>query len=319
MSHHTSHVQHRESSRSALLALGFAAAAVLLVSVPVAAQVPAVATKQWQPAQKGKVEGPIMMRSGDELLVRQESSNDVSSVTLNDNVQIESPSGLLNIDRKRQNVDLLKPGLFIKVRGRGGDRGNLVATRISFHKGAVKVQNSISAGEVELREREAANNARARANTDSIISATARARDSLKAFTSRIANLDAYDIKWRGSVGFATGSAVLNEESKISLDRAATQSMALTNYVIEVAGFTDDTGTPAENQRLSERRVAAVVSYLAGTHNIPLRRFVNPTGLGESRPIGNNNTKDGRAYNRRVEVRILLNRGLTETDGSGGR
>jgi OmpA-OmpF porin, OOP family len=315
MSHHTSHALHRESSRSALLALGFAAAAVLLTSVPVAAQVPAVATKQWQPGQKGKVEGPIMMRSGDELLVRQESSNDVSSVTLNDNVQIESPSGLLNIDRKRQNVDLLKPGLFIKVRGRGGDRGNLVATRISFHKGAVKVQNSISAGEVELREREAANNARARANTDSIISATGRARDSLRAFTTRMANLDSYDAKFRGSVGFATGSAVLDETAKGSLDFAARQAMGLSNYVVEIAGYTDDTGTPAE----SERRVAAVVSYLAGTHNIPLRRFVNPTGLGESRPIGDNQTTAGRAYNRRVEVRLLVNRGLAETDGSGGR
>jgi outer membrane protein OmpA-like peptidoglycan-associated protein len=319
MSHHTSHVQHRESSRSALFALGFAAAAVFLTSVPVAAQVPAVATKQWQPGQKGKVEGPIMMRSGDELLVRQESSNDVTSVTLNDNVQIESPSGLLNIDRKRQNVDLLKPGLYIKVRGRGGDRGNLVATRISFHKGAVKVQNSISAGEVELREKEAATRAEAKANTDSIINATARARDSLKAFTTRMANLDSYDAKFRGSVGFATGSAVLDEAAKGSLDFAARQAMGLTNYVVEIAGYTDDTGTPAENQRLSERRTAAVVSYLAGTHNIPLRRFVNPTGLGESRPIGDNSTAAGRSYNRRVEVRILLNRGLTETDGSGGR
>jgi len=319
MSHHTSHAQHRESSRSALLALGFAAAALLLTSVPVAAQVPAVATKQWQPGQKGKVEGTILMRSGDELLVRQESSNDVSSVTLNDATQIESPSGLLNIDRKRQDVSLLEPGLYLKVRGRGGDRGNLVATRISFHKGAVKVQNQVSAGEVELRQREAATAARSRANTDTIISAMKRARDSLAAFTNRIENLDSWDAKFRGSVGFATGSAVLDEASKQSLDRAATQAMGLSNFAVEVAGYTDDKGSAAENQRLSERRVAAVVSYLAGTHNIPLRRFVNPTGLGENRPIGDNTTKAGRAYNRRVEVRILVNRGLAETDGSGVR
>ena len=216
MTHHTPQVIRHQVSRSALVALAYAFTATVAITMPVAAQVPAQPTVRWAPEQKGKVEGPIMLREGDRMLVRQESSNDVTAVLLTDDTKIESPSGLFNIDRKRQDVSLLAPGLYLKVRGRGGPNGELIATRISFHKDAVKVQNSISAGEVELRKKGAELAAQAQANSDmtkanleAIALATARARDSMAAFTTRIANLDAYVIKFEGTVNFATGSFVL--------------------------------------------------------------------------------------------------------------
>ena len=58
------------------------------------------------------------------------------------------------------------------------------------------------------------------------------------------------------------------------------------------------------------------VAYAAERFNVPLRRFVNPTGLGETQPVGDNNTAEGRALNRRVEIRVLQNQGIAEADSS---
>ena len=315
MTHHTPQVIRHQVSRSALVALAYAFTATVAITMPVAAQVPAQPTVRWEPEQKGKVEGPIMLREGDRMLVRQESSNDVTAVLLTDDTKIESPSGLFNIDRKRQDVSLLAPGLYLKVRGRGGPNGELIATRISFHKGAVKVQNSISAGEVELRRKEALTAEATRANLEAIALATARARDSMAAFTSRIANLDSYVTKFEGTVYFASGSFALTDESKQTLDGLIKQGTGLKGFLVEVAGYTDNTGAMELNQLLSTRRTNAVVQYLA-EHNVPLRRIVNPTGLGESKPAGDNATAEGRAMNRRVDVKVLINKGIAEADSS---
>ena len=65
------------------------------------------------------------------------------------------------------------------------------------------------------------------------------------------------------------------------------------------------------NDRLSERRADAVVRYLAQQHEIPLRRIILPFGYGEAIPVADNSTREGRKQNRRVEVKILVNRGLS--------
>ena len=308
------------------MALAYAVTAVLAITTPAAAQdpatppvngpVPAQPSVRWAPGQEGKVKGAIMMRQGDEMLVRQENSSDVSAVTLTDGTKISSPSGLFNIDKKRQDVSLLAPGLFVEIHGIGGDHGNLVATRISFHKTALKVQNSISAGEVDLRQRQAETAAQAQANLQAIAAATARARDSIAAFTSRIANLDSYVVKYEGSVNFASGSFTLSDEAKQTLDNLVMQGQGLKGFLVEVAGYTDSEGSVALNQALSARRVNSVVAYIADKYNVPLRRFVNPTGLGETKPIGDNETPEGRAMNRRVEIKVLLNKGIAEADSS---
>jgi outer membrane protein OmpA-like peptidoglycan-associated protein len=260
-----------------------------------------------------------MTRQGDEMLVRQESSNDISSVSLTDGTKIQSPSGLFNIDKKRQDASLLAPGLFVEIHGVGGDHGNLVATRITFSKHAVKVQNSVAAGEVDLREKQAENAAATQRNLNMINAATRRARDSIAAFTERIANLDNYVVKMESTVYFASGSFELNDASKQVLDNLVARGQGLKGFMVEVAGYTDNVGDVALNQELSARRVNSVVAYAAEKFNIPLRRFVNPTGLGETQPVGDNNTAEGRALNRRVEIRVLLNKGIAEADSSAKR
>jgi outer membrane protein OmpA-like peptidoglycan-associated protein len=265
----------------------------------------------YTPGQYAKIEGTIVSRKGDALLVRRQNSQEMSVVTLTEQTEIESPSGIMNLERKKQDMAKLQPGLFLKVRGHGGDQKELVAERISFHKGALKVTNQISSGTVELKEEM---DSRFEATADSINAAKARGRTEFSALATRIADLDAYDTKFTGSVHFATGSDELSAAAKSTLDSLVTLGTGLNGTLVEIAGFADARGSAEANRRLSQRRVESVVAYLAGTHHVPLRRIVNPSGLGTANPVGSNNTDAGRAMNRRVEIKILVNRGMNEKD-----
>ena len=86
--------------------------------------------------------------------------------------------------------------------------------------------------------------------------------------------------------------------------------------MIEVSGYTDSTGSEAKNFQLSRERADAVVQYLAVKHKIPLRRFVTPMGYGKTESVADNTTAAGRSQNRRVEVKIIINRGLNQPASS---
>jgi OOP family OmpA-OmpF porin len=326
MRHSTDYALRHPSPSTATLACHLAVLALLTITAPVFAQDatpatsgsptaidPLVPNVTYAPGQYAKIEGTIVSRKGDALLVRRQNSTELSVVTLTERTDIESPTGVLNLERKKQDMAKLQAGLFLKVRGHGGDQKELVAERISFHKTALKTTNQIASGQVELREEM---DARLDATNDSINAAKARAQTELSALTSRIADLDAYDEKFSGNVRFATGSAVLSSEAKSTLDSLVSIGTGLNGSLVEIAGYADSRGSPDFNHRLSERRVNAVISYLAGTHSVPLRKIVNPTGLGESNPVGSNSTDEGRAMNRRVEVRILVNRGMNTLNPS---
>ncbi|MGC1330236.1 OmpA family protein, partial [Pseudomonas sp.] len=72
---------------------------------------------------------------------------------------------------------------------------------------------------------------------------------------------------------------------------------------LTVTGHTDSVGKPGYNKKLSERRAHSVVDYLISV-GIPRASFVSVSGAGESQPVADNKTADGRAQNRRVEIRI---------------
>jgi outer membrane protein OmpA-like peptidoglycan-associated protein len=92
---------------------------------------------------------------------------------------------------------------------------------------------------------------------------------------------------------------------------AATQGV--TGYMIEVAGYASSTGTKQVNQKLSEERAAAVTKYLLEQKNIPMRRILVPAGYGATHPAAENTDSQGRALNRRVDVKVLVNKGLAES------
>jgi OmpA-OmpF porin, OOP family len=80
---------------------------------------------------------------------------------------------------------------------------------------------------------------------------------------------------------------------------------------IQVSGFADSYGSAAWNQEVSDRRAQAVVNYLQQECNVNVSRVLAPAAMGVSQPAASNETAKGRQENRRVEVKLLVNRGLS--------
>lgn len=104
-------------------------------------------------------------------------------------------------------------------------------------------------------------------------------------------------------VNFEHDSAKLTASSTATLDDAITTLQRRSDINVEVAAHTDSQGTDEYNMGLSERRAASVMAYLT-SHGIDAGRLTSK-GYGESQPIADNKTKEGRAENRRVELRVM--------------
>jgi peptidoglycan-associated lipoprotein len=104
---------------------------------------------------------------------------------------------------------------------------------------------------------------------------------------------------------FAFNKALLPDEAKARLDKMVTDLKADPKAIwIEVEGHTDNRGTPEINQKVGLERAEAVKRYLYEQHQIPLFK-INVISYGEDKPISPNNTRDGRAQNRRVVIKVL--------------
>ncbi len=106
-----------------------------------------------------------------------------------------------------------------------------------------------------------------------------------------------------GNVTFATDSSDLSPAFFDVLNSVGKVMNEFESTVVEVAGHTDSTGSDAYNLQLSQRRAQSVAAYL-GSQGVNSQRLIT-LGMGESRPIANNATVDGRAANRRVEITMV--------------
>jgi peptidoglycan-associated lipoprotein len=106
-------------------------------------------------------------------------------------------------------------------------------------------------------------------------------------------------------VRFPFNKAELSDEAKAMIDEVVGPLVQANRGVwFEIDGYTDSTGDEAYNQKLGEERAMAVRNYLAMQHHIALNRL-NVMSYGESDPVADNNTREGRAQNRRVVIKIL--------------
>ena len=104
---------------------------------------------------------------------------------------------------------------------------------------------------------------------------------------------------------FKFGGTDLPDTAKARLDEIVTSAKADPKGIyIEIEGHTDNVGNPAFNEKLGMERAEVVKRYLYEQHQVPLHK-INVISYGESKPVAPNNTRDGRAQNRRVVVRIL--------------
>jgi outer membrane protein OmpA-like peptidoglycan-associated protein len=234
------------------------------------------------------------------------------------------------------NVTNILRGLNLEVEGRGDANGQLVAEKVRFNESDLRVARTVESrvdpvetrvGSAEGRiEQVEQNSQRLSGQIDELAAVSNAARGGAKAAqdtadaalvgvnatNERISALDDYVPQQSTSILFRRGSATLSRESKEQLDQVAQQALAARGYVLEVSGFASAEGGVDQNRRLSQQRADTVIRYLVENHNIPLRRIVTPFGYGEAQPIADNKTRAGRAENRRVEVKIMVNRGLTQ-------
>ncbi|MFN3820173.1 OmpA family protein [Blastomonas sp.] len=113
-------------------------------------------------------------------------------------------------------------------------------------------------------------------------------------------------------VTFDVDSSAVKPQFRNTLNDVAATLVQYESTYIDVYGHTDSTGSDAYNQTLSERRAQSVSSYLSSRGVQPARLATR--GFGESQPVASNTTEDGRAQNRRVEIRIVP---VTQADVNG--
>lgn len=256
---------------------------------------------------KMKFRGVVITRDADLFTIRDRSRTDYQ-VVITDNTSIKTHGGFLRSGKKYPVTDILR-GLIVEVEGRGDSQGALVAEKIRFNESDMRAAQTTDArvGPVE------ANMERVAGQMDELYAVAAEARAEVKAVNERVSSLDDYDVQETVAVNFRVNSAVLSPEAKSQLDALAAKTAGAKAFMIEVAGHTDSTGSDAKNFRLSQQRAEAVVQYLAVQHKIPLRRFVTPMGYGKTESVADNTTSAGRSQNRRVEVKMIINRGLNQT------
>lgn len=283
--------------------------------------------------QKMKVKGVVTRRDADTFTVRDLNGVD-TVVRLDDKTSVKTKGGFLRGGTNYGQTNILR-GLNVEIEGHGNSSGELAAEKIRFNESDLRVARAVESRAAPLEERASntetkltqveANAQRLSGQLDELAAVSNAARGGAKAAqetadaavagvnatNDRISALDDYEPQSVAAVNFKTGSAILSPDSKTQLDDIATKALNAKGYVLEVSGYADATGSIARNRALSQRRADAVIRYLVENHQIPLRRIVTPYGFGETNPVADNTTRDGRAQNRRVEIKLLVNKGLT--------
>ena len=283
--------------------------------------------------QKMKLKGVVTRRDADSFVV-QDANGVLTTVSLTDRTSVKTKGGFLR-SGTNYGVTAILRGLNLEVEGRG-DGTNLVAEKVRFDDRDLRTARTVEAnvvpvenrvGEAESRLGQVEQNAqRLSGQLDELAAVSNAARGGAKAAqdtadaavagvnatNERISALDDYQVQNTTSVLFRVGSAVLRPDAKAQLDQVAQQALQAKGYVLEVSGFASADGSTEANRRLSQRRADAVIRYLVENHNIPLRRIITPYGFGEMNPVAENNSREGREQNRRVEVKVLVSRGIIQ-------
>ncbi len=255
-----------------------------------------------------KVKGMITGRTGDQLTIRTPDGD--RNVSLTDDTVAQVPSGLFR--HKETSMAELIPGLVVEVIGTQ-DGKSLVAKTIKYGKEDLKTANAIQAGLAPTQQNVAANAQSIAANKENIAANQAHIQENQAAVEQRFSDLTDYEVKGSTVVYFQVGKATLSKQNQAALLDLANKAKNMSGYMIEVKGYCDSTGNVAQNQALSRDRAEAVVNFLHQQGQVPVRHVLAPGAMGVTEPLASNETSSGRAENRRVEVKVLVNRGLAAT------
>ena len=267
---------------------------------------------------KAKVKGMIATRTGETLLVR--SADGDTTVVLTDYTKTKDDKGLFGLDKQYYSNVVLIPGLKVKVDGTRDNQGRVLAKTITVDGDDLETAEMIQAGLHPTAQQVQTNVQNIEANRQGVSTNKEnietnrqnieRNMKDIEEHTNRFQALTDFDVKGEATVKFGVGSSAVSAEDKEELKQLAQTAKGMKGYLIEVMGYTDSTGSAAVNTKLSKDRAEAVINCLVQEGKIPVRHIVAPGAMGEYEPASSNETKAGRADNRRVEVKVLLNKGL---------
>jgi len=289
---------------------------------------PSIGYGQFPPGQKRfikdgdklEVKGVILTRDGETFTLRDLARTD-TTIVLTDTTKIRTERKGLFRGRKPFDVTVLVPGLIVQVNGKGAG-SRLVAETVEFSEADLKAAITSYAQTAPVRK-QAAETSQELSKTQGQLAETnkqlaetnkelAETSQQVVDTNKRINELDQYELVKVVTVPFDLNSAKLTDAAKAPLDELASKAPNAKTYLVEIQGYADPTGDFDKNLKLSQDRAEAVAQYLTVKHHIPLRRIMIPMGYGETKLLDTSPTAAGLAKNRRVEVRIMVNKGLSQ-------
>jgi outer membrane protein OmpA-like peptidoglycan-associated protein len=292
--------------------------------------------------KKAKVTGAIQSRNGDLITIREKKTGATVVVDLTDSTKIERKKDF-RLRKTDMDATAMVPGLTIEVEGVGNAKGQLDANKITFdpdvfnievaeeqqiqanQRSAARAQSTANqgvaaAGEAQSSADQAqgsADQAQSSANQAGQMAAAAGVAavtdaQAVALVNQRVSDLADYKTVAEADLFFNTGADTLSDADKAALTKLVSDAAAIQNYMIEVAGYASSTGTRAENLKISDERASVVVNYLRDSANVPMRRILVPAGYGATHPAVSNQSAEGRDINQRVDVKVIVNKGIEE-------
>jgi outer membrane protein OmpA-like peptidoglycan-associated protein len=285
--------------------------------------------------EKAKVKGTITSRKGDLVKIQDEKTGSPVLVKITDDTKIIRDKSKVAF-RRHEDMDVtaMVPGLTIKAEGVGNADNQLEASKITFSPDEFAIEvaqqqqinaNKSAAGNAQATANQgvaaagaaqsSANQAQTTADAAGTVATAAGSIAMMNAgavemVNKRVSDLDEYQTVAEAVIYYASGQSGLDAPAKADLDKLIALTSSTDGYLIEIAGYASKTGTKEVNQQLSEDRASAVANYLRNTGNIPMRRIVAPAGYGATHPDATNTDPQGRELNRRVDVKLIVNKGL---------
>jgi len=128
----------------------------------------------------------------------------------------------------------------------------------------------------------------------------------------RVSDLDDYNVVAEAGIYYASDKSTLDDAAKTKLNKLAQIAKSTHGYMIEIAGYASKTGSKELNQKLTDARAQTVADYLREVGNIPMRRILAPAGYGATHRVSTVSDPHGRAVDRHVDVKVLVNKGLND-------
>jgi outer membrane protein OmpA-like peptidoglycan-associated protein len=283
-----------------------------------------------------KFKGIVVKRDPDSFTMSDTMGGTLTSVLLTADTEVKSHKKGAFRGSKEYGASYILRGLRLEVDGVGNSAGQLVADKIRFDEQDLRSAQALKATvdpiEAEMSEKfrqqqaeserlagqieeNRALTSQAQASADAAAEAAKKAQQTADYANNRINGLDDFDSIKTVTVLFNTGSASLGPKAKATIDEAAAwvKTQNTKGWVMAVIGYADTTGSSQRNIDLSERRANAVIYYIVSKYKMPLNRLIQPFGYGQLEPVADNKTKTGRSKNRRVEIRLMVNKGIAGT------